>query len=339
MEMMMRTSSIGGRLGAGSVAVVAAFALAAAVSGPPSARAAQTSAPADAALAGAIDIHAHADPDSAGPYSFQAARSLDAIELARLAKARGMRGFVIKQHWDQTAQLAELVRKVVPGVEVFGGLGLNSTVGGINLAAVRHLAEVKGGWGRIVWMPTWDAEHYVRKSNQPNRPFVAISRDGDLLPDVKAVIAEMAKTRTRDSQSAMVLATGHSSPEEGLLLVREARRLGLQVVVTHPLLEIVGMSVAQMQEAAKLGAYLEFVSAFASGPQAETQTRAYAEAIRRVGPEHSIISSDFGQIGRPPHPDALAAAAKALRAHGFTERELDLMFKENPARLLGLPPR
>jgi predicted metal-dependent phosphotriesterase family hydrolase len=38
----------------------------------------------------------------------------------------------------------------------------------------------------------------------------------------------------------------------------------------------------------------------------------------------------------PFPPDGLATAAKALRASGFTERELDILFKENPARILGL---
>ena len=134
----------------------------------------QTSGQADAALMGAIDIHAHQDPDSVGPSSPQQARSIDAIDLAKLAKARGMRGLVLKHHYDQTAGLAYLVRKEVPGLEVFGGIDLNRPMGGINPAAVVHMAEVKGGWGRVVWMPTFDAEHSVRRSNQPARPFVCL---------------------------------------------------------------------------------------------------------------------------------------------------------------------
>jgi len=30
--------------------------------------------------------------------------------------------------------------------------------------------------------------------------------------------------------------------------------------------------------------------------------------------------------------------AEAMRAHGFTDGELDLLFKENPAKALGLAP-
>src|ERR1700720_3969083 len=115
-------------------------------------------------LAGVIDIHVHSDPDSTP-------RSIDAIDLAKLAKQRGMRGLVLKNHYESTAALAYIVRKEVPGIEVFGGIDLNLTVGGINPAAVERMTMMKGGWGRVVWMPTFDAENQVRDSKE-NRPFV-----------------------------------------------------------------------------------------------------------------------------------------------------------------------
>jgi len=40
-----------------------------------------------------------------------------------------MRGIVLKSHQDPTASLAYIVRKEVPGIEVFGGIALNRTVG------------------------------------------------------------------------------------------------------------------------------------------------------------------------------------------------------------------
>src|ERR1044071_2387033 len=94
-------------------------------------------------LTGVIDIHAHCDPDSTP-------RSIDAIDLARLARERGMRGLVLKSHYEPTASLAYVARKVVPGLEVFGGIDLNRSVGGVNAAAVERMAAVKGGWGRVV---------------------------------------------------------------------------------------------------------------------------------------------------------------------------------------------
>jgi len=274
-------------------------------------------------LSGVIDIHVHSDPDSVP-------RSIDAIDLARLAKSRGMRGLVLKNHYESTASLAYVVRKEVPGIEIFGGIDLNRTVGGINPAAVERMTMVKGGWGRLVWMPTFDAENQVRYSKE-NRPFVPVSRNGELLPEVREVIAVIAKHH-------LVLATGHSSPAEGLLLIREGRRQGVEhMVVTHAMLAPVRMSISEMREAASLGAYIEFVYNGLVGPNKMFELPEYAVAIRQVGPASVILSSDLGQPGNPLHPDGLEAFFAGLKRSSFTDSELDRMTKTNPARLLGLP--
>ena len=62
-----------------------------------------------AQLNGVIDIHVHSGPDSV-------ARSIDALDLAKLAKSRGMRGLVLKNHYEPTASLAYVIRQVVPGI-------------------------------------------------------------------------------------------------------------------------------------------------------------------------------------------------------------------------------
>ena len=276
-------------------------------------------------LSGVVDIHAHADPDSnVRP------RSIDALDLAKLAQARGMRAVVFKNHHEPTTSLAYLVRKAVPGIEVFGGIVLNRPVGGVNPVAVERMTTMKGGWGRVVWMPTNDAENQVR-FEKANRAFVPVASNGQLRPEVKEVLALIAKHK-------LTLATGHSAPEESLLIIREARRLGIeQIVVTHAMSLSVNMSVPQMQEAAKLGAYVEFAYNVLIGSDPAHTIPEYAAAIRAVGPDHSILSSDLGQAGNPLHPDGLAAFFKALREQGFTEADLDRMAKKNPAALLGLP--
>src|ERR1035438_6954049 len=136
-------------------------------------------------LNGVIDIHVHSDPDSI-------ARSADAIDVAKLGKSRGERGLVLKNHYESTASLAYIVRKEVPGIEIFGGIDLNRAVGGVNPAAIEHMVLMKGGWGRVVWMPTFDAENQVRYSKE-DRPFVSVSKDGRLLPEVMQVIALVAQ--------------------------------------------------------------------------------------------------------------------------------------------------
>jgi len=274
-------------------------------------------------LAGTIDVHVHSYPDDRP-------RSIHAIDVAKLAKSRGMRAIVLKNHYESTAGTAYLVRQVVPDLEVFGGIALNLTVGGINPAAVDHMARVTGGWGRMVWMPTFDAENQVRFSKE-TRPFVSVSKGGALLPEVKTVIGVIAK-------HGLVLATGHSAPGEGLMLLREGRQQGVrQMIVTHAIQAPVLMDVAQMKEAASLGAFIEFVGGSPEGQGAAARMDGIAAAIRQVGVASSILSSDLGQQGNPLPPDGFGAFIEALRARGFSDRDLDVMAKQNPARLLGLP--
>jgi hypothetical protein len=275
------------------------------------------------ALEGAIDVHVHSYPDDR-------ARSIDAIDVAKLARARKMRAIVLKNHYNSTAGLAYIVRKVVPDIEVFGGIALNLTVGGVNPAAVEHMAKVSGGWGRMVWMPTFDAENQVNTSKE-SRPFVSVSRNGELLPEVKQVIALVAKHN-------LVLATGHSSPREGLMILREGRRQGVQhMIVTHAMNSPVSMSIAEMQEAATQGAFIEFVGGSLLTADAESRMGRFADAIRAIGPEFCVVSSDLGQQGNALPPDGFGTFLRALRGRGFSEQDIDRMSKQNPARLFGLP--
>jgi hypothetical protein len=275
------------------------------------------------ALSGAIDIHVHSAPDSVE-------RSIDSIDVAKLALARGMRAIVLKSHYEPTATMAFIVRKAVPGIEVFGGIDLNLTVGGMNASAVEHMTQIAGGWGRLVWMSTFDAENQVRYSKE-TRPFVRVSKDGALLPEAKEVIGVIAKHR-------LVLATGHVSPQEGLMLLREGRRQGVaHMVVTHAMQAPVLMSVDEMQQAAKEGALIEFVAGSLASPGAAARVDGYADAIRKIGPAFCVLSSDLGQKGNALPPDGLGAFIDALRARGFTDAQLNRMSRQNPAQLLELP--
>jgi hypothetical protein len=271
-------------------------------------------------LTGAIDMHMHADPDGTP-------RKLDGIDLAKLAKSLGMRAIVLKNHYESTASLAYIVRKEVPGIEVFGGITMDLTNGGVNPAAVEWMAKVKGGYGKVVWMPTFDAEYVVTQSKQ-NRPFARVSKDGKLLPEVEKVIGIVAKNN-------MVLETGHVSPAEVLMIVREGKRQGVRnILVTHATNEFPGLSVEQVKEVAQLGAYSEFVWSGAQGAGLKT----WISAIRAAGPAWCVISSDLGQPNNPVHTDGLMQLYKILKDQGFTDAEVAQMSKGNPAKLLGLAP-
>jgi hypothetical protein len=280
----------------------------------------------DPVLIGAIDLHAHHGPDA---YD----RQWDAFEVVKLAKERGMRAVVLKNHWTETAGLATLIRKYgTQGIEVFGSVTLDTPVGGVNPMAVRYMADVEGTWGRIVWMPTHDSEHEVAYYKE-TRAKAAASRNGKLIPEVFEVL-DLIKERN------LTLATGHLTPEEVLMVMAAARQRGItRIIVTHPMLgpQFTDMSLPQMQEAVKLGGAIEITAGtlFRDGP---ARARAI-EVIKALGTQNVFVGSDSGLVGTPNHPEALVMAIRVLRAAGFTEPDLNRMFKETPARLIGLPIR
>src|SRR5579862_1317403 len=275
-------------------------------------------------LQGVIDVHAHVDPETIP-------RSIDAITLTRLARQEGMRAVVFKNHFFPTTGIAFLVHRIEPGIEVFGGIALNRQVGGMNPVAVEQMVELPGRFGRIVWMPTMDSEFGVRRSSNPNRPFVPIAKNGELLPETKQVLAIIAR-------EDIALATGHISPEESLMLIREARAAGVKrIIVTHPM-QGLNMSVDQQKQAAAMGAFLEYcyVGTLPFAGASQKPMSVYAQNMKAVGPAHVIMSTDLGNAVNPVHTAGLRSYIQALLKEGLTQEEIDQMLRKNPAYLLGL---
>jgi Family of unknown function (DUF6282) len=281
-------------------------------------------------LAGAIDTRVHTSPDNV-------ARSIDADDLARIAEKSGMRGLVLTNHWEATDALAYMVRKEVPGIEIFGGVEMDQSVGGINLETVKRMTMMKGSWGRVVWLPTFDAVAFTSwvKKDGKGKPYsttlVPISRDGRLLPSVLDLIDFIAQ------HHELLLETGHNSAQEVLMVVHEARQRGvLHIVVTGAMDPVVKMTIPQMRQAAQEGAYIEFAYSNAFGSEPEHTMSEFAEAIRAVGPQFCILSTNF--VDYPSHPHALLDFMEALHKEGISVPDINLMSKVNPALALGLKP-
>ena len=277
-------------------------------------------------LKGSIDMHFHMDPP--GPNSIPGNEQAD-IAKVRIAHARGLRALVIKDHNQPTSGLVYLLRLEVPNFLMYGGIVLNRPNGGINPAAVEFMAtQIRGAPGKVVWMPAFDTESEVKASTQPNRPFVSVTRAGQVLPEVKEVVSLIAKHN-------LVLASGHVLAEDALMIFREARLQGVQHMIATHAFDLAGkMTVEQMQEAAKLGAFIEF-------DFRNTIEGGRMDAIRKVGPQFCFLSEFWTKVSAPKEYgglDGVGAFAAAMRAHGFTDSELDLLFKENPAKALGLTP-
>jgi hypothetical protein len=284
-------------------------------------------------VVGVIDMHVHSHPDVFG-------RSMDDVDVATLARSRGMRGILLKNHISETASRAALVMRVVPGIEVFGGIVLNKAVGGINPDAVEWMHRVYGGRGRVVWLPTFESDKHVKTFSKPDAVGLMVAPNGQVTPEMEAILKIIAREN-------LLLATGHVHPEEIVAVVRRGRELGVKnIIVTHGLTNVPGLTMAQAKEIAALGAVIEVCYLqFQAGPNAPlaflthwTQIGAkhVAQAVKEFGARSLVISSDLGQSANITHPDGLEAAIAAMKREGISDADIDTMMRKNPARLLGL---
>ena len=276
----------------------------------------------DRLIEGSIDMHVHFGPDPL------VERRADAIELAQRAKDLGMRGLVLKSHQYNSTPVAYTVSRVVPGLEVMGGLCLDAEVGGLNPMAVEATAKVGG---KVIWMPTYSAA--ADRERQGLRGGISIiDKQGGLRPEVYTILETI---KLYD----LVLATGHISPDETMTLVEEARQLGLnRVVISHAshLHYWYGMTVDQMKQLARMGALIEHCAFVMHPLKLNMSPKDLADMIREIGAEYCVFSTDYGQAYSPIAPEGFRMGIAALLEQGMEEVEVGLMVKDNPARLLGL---
>jgi hypothetical protein len=287
-------------------------------------------------LRGAIDIHVHSGPDL---YS----RIQDHFELARAARAAGLRALCIKSHNFPTAARAALVRQEVAGLDVFGSINLNLHVGGLNPIAVE--AAIKYG-ARQVWFPTVDAVNHAAlvggETGQHGKglvvagglseytrkhPRIRILRDdGDLRPEVHEILRMIAEAN-------IVLNPGHLSYEEMERLVPAARAAGVRkVLVDHPFFSRITLE--QQEKLAAAGALINYTACELLPRWWRVSVEDFAAGIRRIGVVHTVLSSDCGQVHNPPPVEALRITVQLLLEEGFGAAEIRTMLHDNPARLL-----
>ncbi len=300
----------------------------------------QPSERARALLRGAYDTHMHISPDVVE-------RRIDDISLAREFERLGMDGFVLKSHYGSTAERASVVRAAVPGVSVLGALSLNRAVGGINPLAV-EVAAREGA--RTIWMPTVDAVNEAgereRSGKQPVwvklqlelreqgieiEPVPVVDGAGQVLPEVREVLAMIARHR-------MVLATGHLSRDEIFAVVDAALEAEVEdIVITHPEFPSQSLTAEDQQALAERGALLE--RCFTTPHTGKVTWELWLENIRRTGAEHSVLSTDLGQVFNPPVQDGMALMVDRLLEAGFSDEEVHVMAVVNTRRVAGADAR
>ena len=285
-------------------------------------------------LKGAIDLHLHTYPDLFP-------RLVDDIELAKFAAQSEMRAVVIKSHIESSVSRAYLSQQVVPEVQVFGGIVLNTYVGGINPAAVDTCLKLGG---KIVWMPTIDSAYHALKhggtgrydTQEGGRVFsdgISVIDDNDrLLPEVIDVIDIVA-------EYGAALATSHLSPKEIKILVPEALKRGVdKTIITHPYFKVPSLELEDVIELGKMGAMPEFEYCGMSPAWQYQSPERVVETIKAVGAERCLLVSDSGQRHNPPGPEALRVLAQTLFEKGIPLDDVVGMIVDNPARILDLPP-
>lgn len=280
-------------------------------------------------LEGIIDLHIHAGPDVRE-------RKMNDIELMEAAVARNVRGMVIKSHNVPTPDRATLINKIRSekypdsNFQMFGGIALNRSVGGINPWAVESALKLGA---KLVWLPTNTSENHYQKQGPGKAPAVPVVRNGKVVDELIDVFHLI-----RDYDA--VLETGHISPEECFIVAEAARNAGVRkIVVTHPEFWVVGMSIEDQERIVReFDVLLEHVYAQPIGQgKYKKNLEVNAETMRRIGCEHFIVGTDSGQPVNPYWYESIGEYIDYLydTAH-FTKDEIDCMTKHNPARMLGI---
>ena len=289
------------------------------------------------ALEGAYDLQVHVGPDVI-------ARRIDDIDCAREFLAHGMKGFVLKSHYIQTGERAQVVTKAVPGATVFGAVTLNHSVGGLNPVAV----EIAGRTGcKIVWMPTVDAENETagRLDGESQKlPFWAriqreLAAEGIAPPPLSVIdgsgslVDPARRCLERIAKHNMILATGHLGRHEIFALVRAAKDMGLRkVLVTHAEFPSQSLTADEQRALADMGAIIEHC--FTTTYTAKATWESAFTNIRATGVSRTIISTDLGQTINPPVAEGFAMFAQRLLDAGFSPGDVRTMAVTNPTRFV-----
>ena len=136
-----------------------------------------------------------------------------------------------------------------------------------------------------------------------------------------------------------VLATGHISSEEIRCVVDSARNIGVQkIVITHPEYWVVDMNLEMQKELiVDYNVVLErcFMQPLKSGRWVSNAER-NLEAIRKLGAESTILSTDCGNPAMPPWEESMRQYLQFMADHNVSLEELLSMTKTTPTQLLGL---
>ena len=283
----------------------------------------------DDLLQGVSDIHLHAAPDSK-------ARLGNELEFARAAHKVGYKSMLFKSNDFSCHDRAYLIRQELPDFEVFGSLCMNRVHGDkVNVFAAEKAVVTTANLCRCIWMPTQDAVYQNIRYHGKKEGVPVVDDNGRVLSEVVRVM-EICE------EANIIFATGHSSPEESIVLARKAREVGVKkCVVTHANSGIWEMTHDQIKRCIDLGAWVEYsyiTNLWGPGtglPDFERMSNREFADFARIASERSIITTDLGQVGMPHPVDGMRCCILALLENGLSQQQVDFMVRTNPAQLVG----
>lgn len=284
-------------------------------------------------LEGAIDCHAHGGSD---PFD----RLLLEDEIAFDYSKVKMRAVVFKTWFTPSASRIPLVKKYlnkwadetgIKPVEIFGGITLNYSVGGINPDAVKRCLRFPGF--KYVWMPMIDSYHHRRLvyDDWSGAGIKLLDERGKVVPQLTEILKIAA-------DHDLVVASGHYPYSDTKEMLEEAKRVGVKrLEIIHPAHIHSKTLISEMREAAAEGVKLMLsglgTTAF---PLHETGPVYAVRMIKEVGPDHLIYGSDYGQVQNPSHLVGTDWTIRLLLAYGATKEEVKKVMQITPAKHLGL---
>ncbi len=281
----------------------------------------------DKLMDGAIDMHVHSDPD---PY---VTRIGDQIDLAIAACQAGMSGILFGEpHHIPSSWVAPQAQKVVNQwadehgkrrLDIFGGVALNYSVGGLNPAAVVASARIGG---KIVWPPGVDSSHYYKLLGVPGGIDVLDEND-NVVPAMKEILALIA-------EGDLVLNMSCLGAKDVFCLIDEAKKMGVKRMnVVHPNQDTSLLTVEQRKIAADKGAFVELTcSDFTPGRFLGWDD--FMETYKLVGPDRMIASSDNGHYKLFTPVVAMRAYITGMLDYGIPDEDVEKMVKTTPRKLL-----
>lgn len=286
-------------------------------------------------MVGAVDLHCHSGP-AAMP------RMLDHHEAMLDAAAAGFESLLYKDHYYAGMAHAKILQKLVPYVKtrLYSGIALNNASGGINPYAVDHAIKLDG---KIVWMPTFSAANHIEKNSTEAKnfpksikpmltpsPLSVLDGDGKLTAETQQILDLIA-------EGDIILAGGHLSAREQIIMFEEAKRRGVKkMLVNHPTY-VIGCSDDDIRHLVGLGVYMEHsICMFIEieGREQKRDANDLSRLIQVAGVDHTILCSDLGLVGMPRPVEGYRRIIGDLIRLQYGEKDIRKLVGRNAAGLL-----